>query len=140
MQNESETSIHFAVHATTGLARVHLECTLSAMCLHLLLISLRFLHHVLLRSKLVYCNLTLGILELDYGADLGLLLHDTLPPDKGREPHLQTDTLMHLNLLGEDAAGCTTDICPECWEPPDLPCGEGIATKQQATKTRHPEP
>jgi hypothetical protein len=81
-----------------------------------------------------------GILELDRGMDLGLLPHNMPPPDEGAEPLSQTDTLAHSNLLGEDAAGCTMDICPKCWELPDLPCGKGIATKWQATKTHCPEP
>jgi hypothetical protein len=69
---------------------------------------------VLSRSELVYCKTTPGILELDRGTDLGLPLHDTLPPDEGAEPLSQTDTLACLNPLGEDATGRTTDICPEC--------------------------
>jgi hypothetical protein len=42
--------------------------------------------HVLSRSELVYYNTMLGILELDCGVDLGLLLHDMLLPDEGAEP------------------------------------------------------
>jgi hypothetical protein len=68
---------------------------------------------VLSRSESVYCNTTPGILELDRGADLGLLPHDTPSPDEGAEPLSQTDTLARSNPLGEDAAGRTTDICPE---------------------------
>ena len=68
---------------------------------------------VLSRSESVYCNTTPGILELDRGADLGLLPHDTPSPDEGAEPLSQTDTLARSNPLGEDAAGRTTNICPE---------------------------
>ena len=34
----------------------------------------------------------------------------------------------------------TTDICPERWKPPDLPCGEGAAIERRATEACRPDP
>jgi hypothetical protein len=46
------------------------------------------------------------------------------------------------NAPGEGAASewRATDICPERWEPPDLPCGEGAAIERRTTEARRPEP
>ena len=56
-------------------------------------------------------------------------------------PLLQLDTLMRKNPLREGTASKwrTINICPEHWDPPNLPCGEGAAIKQCNTEACRPE-
>jgi hypothetical protein len=52
-----------------------------------------------------------------------------------------SNTLTRENLPREGAASewCAADICPESWEPPDLPCREGTAIERCTTEARRPE-
>ena len=77
---------------------------------------------------------------------VGSELHATPPASQfspfSPSPLPPLDTLARENPPREGAASewRAIDTCPECWDPPDWPCGEGAAIERRDTEARRPEP